>query len=81
MNQFCSIKNINAYFDVRAITEFSGGGNGAIYNTRVENKTNAVILSYVHLNVIAMAEMKYECSSLTKNGLYFDANQNRFYPG
>lgn len=44
------MKNIYTYSDViKAVTELYGGGSGAIYSVRVENKTNAMILYYVRM--------------------------------
>ena len=50
LNQVCSIKNIYTYSDVKkAVTELCGGGSGAIYSVKVENKTNTMILYHVRM--------------------------------
>lgn len=53
---YASIRNYN---DIRkAIDSLCRGGSGKIYSTGLENKTNAMIVSYTHLNIMALSEMK-----------------------
>ena len=76
---YASIQNYN---NVRkAIDNLCWGGSGKIYGIHVKNKTNATIVCYTHLNIIALSEMKYNCTSCTEKELYFEATQKRFCPG
>ena len=74
--------NIRKYSYIKQlISELCQGGGGKIYGVRVENKANAMIVYYVHLNIIPMSEMKYNYTSITEKVLYFEATQKRFCIG
>lgn len=78
VNQVFSMK-VRTYCDnKKVITEFFQGGCGTVYLVCNENKTKAMILYYAHMNIDAMSEMKYDCTSLTKKDLYFEATRKRF---
>lgn len=53
-------ENIGNYNDIRkTINDLCQGGGGKTSGIPVENKTNAMIICYVHMNIIALSEMNY----------------------
>lgn len=70
--------------DIRKTVEdlHRGSGSGPIYSIHIdENKENAMFISQVHLNIIVMSEVRYNCSSNTAKDFYFSSVNKRFWTG
>ena len=58
---------------------YRGSGSGPIYSIHVdEKKENVMFLCKTHLNIIALSEMRYYCTSQTSKDFYFDSIKKRF---
>ena len=67
LNHVISMKNVHTYNDIKKVfTELFGVSGGTIYGIRGQKKANAMTVCSVHMNIIAMKEMKYDCTSVTK---------------
>ena len=56
---------IRRYDDMKRAVEDLCGGNGGrqMYGICVDNKENVMLLYYAHLNIVAMSEVRYDCTS------------------
>lgn len=58
-----------------------GRSGGQVHGICVDNKANVMFFCYVHLNIVVMSKMRYDCTSLDEKDPYFDSLQKRFCVG